>query len=258
MGEAILAALIARKLARSDEIIVADVSEERRQFLANKYAVLVTESNAEAVASSDIVILAVKPQHLDDVFRTLEGQLRPEQMLLSIIAGKKIATLREGLKHKAIVRAMPNTPAQIGKGMTVWTATEEVNDAQEDIAREILGVMGHNIYAPDESVLDMATAVSGSGPAYVFIFIESLIRAGVAIGLTPGFARTLVFQTVLGSAEYALQSDKDLETLRHQVTSPGGTTAAALEVLDQGFFPDMIKQAVAAAYRRAKDLGNIK
>jgi pyrroline-5-carboxylate reductase len=255
MGEAILSALIARKLSGTEDIAVSDVSPERRAYLNEKYGIFTTDSNTEAAARGEVVVLAVKPQNLDAVMHGLAGQLKESQLVLSIIAGKKIGTLRDGLKHKAIVRAMPNTPAMIGRGMTVWTSTEEATDDQQDFARQILEVMGHAVFTHDEGVLDMATAVSGSGPAYVFLFLYCLIQAGRNIGLTPGLARTLAFETVLGSAEYAMQSDKDLETLVKQVASPGGTTAAALEVFDMGFFPMVINQAVEAAYKRAKELG---
>ena len=257
MGEAILAALISKKLAAPGDIAVADAAAERRAYLAEKYGVYTTESNPDAAALGDTLILAVKPQHLSEVASGLAGRLRPGQLVVSIIAGKSIERLRKGLKHDAIVRAMPNTPAQIGLGMTVWTATEGVTGAQRADAEAIMRVMGHAVYTGDEAILDMATAVSGSGPAYVFLFMESLIQAGVDIGLPAELSRTLVFNTVLGSAEYARRSELGLEPLRQLVTSPGGTTAAALRVFEDGFFTQVIKQAVAAAYKRAHELGGI-
>jgi len=256
MGEAILAALIANKLSAPEEIAVSDISSERRETLKEKYGVFTTASNLEAASRGDIVLLAVKPQHLEPVLTEMAGKLRPAQLVLSIVAGRKIASLREGLKHEAVLRAMPNTPAQIGKGITVWTTAEGVTDDQSEAARALLGVMGQAIYTHDENVLDMATALSGSGPAYVFMFLDALIDAGVSIGLTPGMARALTYQTVLGSTEYAERSGGDLDALRRMVTSPGGTTAAAVTVLNIGFFSLVIKQAVDAAYQRAKELGS--
>ena len=256
MGEAILAALITNKLSTPEEIAVSDVSSDRQALLKEKYGVFTTAANAEAAARGDIVVLAVKPQHLDPVFADLSGRLRPGQLVLSIIAGRKIASLSQGLKHQSVLRAMPNTPAQIGKGITVWTASEGVTDDQSEAARALLGVMGQAIYTHDEAVLDMATALSGSGPAYVFMFLDALIDAGVSIGLTPGMARALTYQTVLGATEYAERSGGDLDALRRAVTSPGGTTAAAVTVLNIGFFSLVIKQAVQAAYERAKELGS--
>jgi pyrroline-5-carboxylate reductase len=255
MGEAILAALIAKNLAGPEEVAVSDVSADRREHLKEKYGVFVTEDNALAASRGEVVVLSVKPQQLAEAMAPLSGKLAPGQLVLSIVAGSKIQAIKEGLGHAAIARAMPNTPAQIGKGMTVWTVSGETTEAQDELARKILGVMGHAVYTHDEAVLDMATAVSGSGPAYVFLFIESLVQAGRKIGLTPGLARTMAFQTVLGAAEYAYQSDRDLESLIRQVASPGGTTAAALHVLELGFFTTVIKQAVEAAYQRAKELG---
>ncbi len=255
MGEAILSSLLAKKMVGPEDIAVSDVSSQRRDFLKQKYCVFTTDSNMEAASRGTVIVLAIKPQNLDAVMGDLSGKLNESQLVLSIIAGRRIDTLRKGLQHNAIVRAMPNTPAQIGKGMTVWTSTEETTEDQEEDARAILNVMGHAIYTHDEKVLDMATAVSGSGPAYVFQFIEALIHGGTAIGLTPGLARTLAYQTVFGAAEYAYQSDKDLDTLIRMVASPGGTTNAALAVLEQGFFSEILRQAIEAAYERAKQLG---
>ena len=201
-------------------------------------------------------MLAVKPQTLDAVMAELAGKLNPKSLVFSIIAGKKMETLVEGLKHQAVVRAMPNTPAQIGKGVTVWTATPDVTAAQRIKAEAIVTVMGRGIYVGDESYLDLATAVSGSGPAYVFLFMEALIAGAQDIGMPKEMAKTLVFQTLLGSAEFARASDKDLAELRRNVTSPGGTTAEALKVFEQGDFTDLVKKAVAAAYRRAQELGS--
>jgi pyrroline-5-carboxylate reductase len=185
----------------------------------------------------------------------LKGHLKPAQLVLSIIAGKRVDTLVQGLGHQAVVRAMPNTPAQIGQGMTMWTATEDVTPAQRLNAESILMVMGQAVYAGREDYLDMATAVSGSGPAYVFMFMEALTQAGRDIGLPEELARLLVLQTVAGSAAFAKQSPKSLAELRTMVTSPGGTTAAALKVFEEGKYSQLVEQAVAAAYRRAQELG---
>jgi len=255
MGAAMAAAIVARNLAAAREITISDVSAERRSFLSGEYGVSVTESNLKALTQGEIVVLAVKPQQLNGVLAELKGKLAPGQLLLSIAAGVKIDTLMSGLGHDYIVRAMPNTPAQVGRGMTVWTATPVVTPGQKMAAASILGAMGREIYVNDESYIDMATAVSGSGPAYVFLFMEALIEAAVALGLPRDMARQMVFQTLAGSVEYAAQSDADLAELRRRVTSPGGTTAAALLQLDEGRFALVIKEAVAAAHRRARELG---
>jgi pyrroline-5-carboxylate reductase len=175
--------------------------------------------------------------------------------VLSIVAGAKIDTLSKGLKHGAVVRAMPNTPAQIGEGMSVWTATAEVTEQQKASAKAILGAMGKELYVDDESYLDMATAVSGSGPAYFFLMVEALVDAAVKIGLPRDIARELVLQTMLGSAKFIQQSGEEPAELRRKVTSPGGTTAEALLRLEKGRFSQLLIEAVKAAYDKAKRLG---
>ena len=256
MGRAMLSAILSEGLASPQDITVSDKKDELLKQLKQDFNVTITEENLEAVSKGDIVVLAIKPQNLDDVTAEIGSQLKPNQLVLSIIAGKSIATLKQGLGHKAIVRAMPNTPAQIGKGMTVWTATAEVTEQQKGSVSSILGAMGEEIYVADEQYIDMATAISGSGPAYVFLFMESLINAAVDIGLPPDIARQLVLQTVMGSVEYARRSGKELAQLREMITSPGGTTAEALKVLEEGHLNELVRQAVVAAYTKAKKLGN--
>jgi pyrroline-5-carboxylate reductase len=228
MGQAMLSAILNKGLSTPQDVAVSDKNSERlKQLKAD----------------------------LTEVMAGLKGRIKPEQLVLSIVAGKSIKTLNRGLSHKAIVRAMPNTPAQIGSGMSVWAATAAVTEKQRASAISILGAMGEELYVEDESVIDMATAVSGSGPAYVFLFMEALIDAAVEIGLPRDAARELVLKTITGSAEYAAKSDKGLAQLREMVTSPGGTTAEALEVFQKGGFSELVRQAIDAAYQRAKQLG---
>lgn len=255
MGEAMLSALLDKRLSTPRDITVSDIAEARRQYLAQKYGVTVTAENEEAVYGKAVIVLAIKPQNLNPVMTELKGQLKPVQLVVSIIAGARIVTLSSELSHKSIVRVMPNTPAQIGEGMSVWTATAEVTKQQKEWAASILGAMGKAIYVEDEKYLDMATAISGSGPAYVFLFMESLIDTAVHIGIPSDMARELVFQTVLGSAHFAQKSDKSLAELRRMVTSPGGTTAEALAQFEKGNFTDLVLRAVVAAYDKAKKLG---
>ena len=172
MGDAILAAVLREKLSTPESVCVSDVSAERREYLAKQYGVAVTENNREAVSNKDIVILAIKPQNLPEVVADLKGCLGPAQLVLSIIAGASIKSLSQGLGDNCIVRIMPNTPARIGKGMTVWTTTEDVSEQQRELTGSILGVMGREIAVDNEDQIDMATAVSGSGPAYLFLFVE--------------------------------------------------------------------------------------
>lgn len=255
MGEAMLAAVLNNKIAAPNDITVAEINDERRQDLSEKYGVNATADAFEATTNKNVVILAIKPQGLDGLFAGMGGQFQKGQLVLSIIAGKSINALTSGLKHSSVARAMPNTPAQIGKGITVWSATNTVSAEQKRQAAAILGAMGQEIYTDDEAQLDMATAVSGSGPAYVFLFMEAMLAESEKLGLPPDDARRLVEATVSGAAEFAQQSGKDLAELRKMVTSPGGTTAAAIEVLETGGFKELVGKAIAAAHQRAKELG---
>jgi len=256
MGEAMLSALLNKGLASPQTISVSDVDKARRQYIEQKYGVKAAGSNRLAVEGSEIIILAIKPQNLAEVMTELKGQLKPSQLVLSIIAGAKVNTLCLGLGHRRVVRVMPNTPGRIGEGISVWTATPEVAKQQKGWVSAILEVMGKEIYVDDEKYLDMATAVSGSGPAYVFLFVEALVDAAVQIGLPQQVAQELVLQTLLGSGRLLEKSSKDPAELRRMVTSRGGTTAAALEQFEKGEFAAMVKRAVEAAYKRAKELGS--
>ncbi len=256
MGEAMLASVLAKGLASIEEITVSDISQSRNHYLEHQYGVSVTGDNCQAVSRGDVVVLAIKPQNLSQVMAGLKGAFRSPQLVLSIIAGARIGTMCQGLGYRQVVRVMPNTPAQVGEGMSVWTATPEVTEQQKEWAGSILGAMGREIYVEDEKYIDMATAVSGSGPAYVFLFAEAVASAAVDIGLSSDMARELVQQTILGSAYFMQRSDKPPTELRRMVTSPGGTTAAALAQFEKGQFTGLVKQAVTAAYRRAKELGS--
>ena len=255
MGEAILSAILDRSLSTPQSISVSDIDETRRQHLEQKYGVAVTSDNRLATDKSEVVVLAIKPQHLAGVMVDLKDHLNPAQLALSIIAGIRIDTLCLELNHRQIVRAMPNTPAQIGEGITVWTATAETTEPQRELAGSILGAIGREIYVDDEKYLNMATAVSGSGPAYFFLFVEALVAAAKHIGLPDETAHELVLQTMLGSGHLIQKSGKKPSELRRMVTSPGGTTAEALLELEKAEFTRLIRQAVSAAYHKARILG---
>ena len=255
MGEAMLSAILDKGLSLPQAISVSDVSQARCQHLGQKYGVAVMSNNRQAIEGSDVVVLAIKPQNLAEVMAELSGQLKSAQLVLSIIAGARINTLRVGLNHSCVVRVMPNTPAQIGEGISVWTATTGVTKEQKGWAASILGAMGKEIYVDDEKYIDMATAVSGSGPAYIFLFVESLVNAAVDIGLPRDMAQELVLEMMLGSVHFMQKSGKEAAELRRMVTSPGGTTAEALLRLEKGGFSDLLKQAVNAAHDKAKRLG---
>src|SRR6185503_2406827 len=197
MAEAIIAGLLNKKLAKPENIIAAGPREERVSELSKKYGIKGANDNSSAASHADVVVLSVKPQRLSEVMKGLKG-IRPEALVLSIIAGANIKKINTGLKHKAVVRSMPNTPGQIGEGITVWTSSKEVTNDQQEIARAILGALGDEVFVEDESYLDMATALSGSGPAYVFLFTEALIDAGVHMGFPRRIAEQLVLQTIKG------------------------------------------------------------
>ena len=257
MAEAIIAGLLRQKLAKPENITASGPRTERGEQLQKKYGIKATTDNISAVSHADVVVLSVKPQRLSEVMKGLKG-IRLDALVLSIIAGANIRKISTGIKHKSVVRSMPNTPGQIGEGITVWTSSKEVTPEQQETARAILGALGDEVYVADESYLDMATALSGSGPAYVFLFTEALIDAGVHMGFPRRIAEQLVLQTIKGSVSYYHQAERHPATLRNQVTSPGGTSAEALYYLEKAGFRTAISRAVWAAYQRSLELGKEK
>lgn len=257
MAEAMIAGLLRKKLSNSESIVASGPRAERGEELHSKYGIQTTRDNASAISMADVVVLSVKPQRLSEVMKGLKG-IRSDALVLSIVAGASIQKIGTGLKHKAVVRSMPNTPGQIGEGITVWTASKEVTGEQQELARAILGALGDEVFVEDESYLDMATALSGSGPAYVFLFTEALIDAGVHMGFPRRIAEQLVLQTIKGSASFYQQAARHPATLRNQVTSPGGTSAEALYYLEKAGFRTAISRAVWAAYQRSLELGKEK
>jgi pyrroline-5-carboxylate reductase len=258
MGEAMINGLLKQKLISPEQIIASDVHESRTNELTAKYGIRGTTDNHEAADAADILVLSVKPQVLADVMPTIRRGAHSAKLILSIIAGAKIRTIADGVANASIVRSMPNTPAQIGQGITVWTATPEVPEQQRKQAEALLGALGEQIYVDDERYLDMATALSGTGPAYIFMFMEALIDAGVHMGFSRRDAERLVLQTMRGSVEYAETSGLHPAQLRNQVTSPGGTSAEAIYFLEKGGLRTVISRAVWAAYQRSVALGGGK
>lgn len=254
MGEAVIAAVLRAGVVAPDAVTVAERYENRQQFLTKTYSVGVTASLADAVKGADFVLLAVKPQDFEKAAADLKGAL-DGAVAVSIMAGVTLAQISKAVGADAVIRSMPNTPAQIGEGMTAWTATPQVSDAAREGARSIFASMGQEAYVPSEHYLDMVTALSGSGPAYVFLFIEALTDAGVYVGLTRDLASKMAMQTVVGSALFARESDKSVSELRALVTSAGGTTAAALRALEAGGIRSTILEGVVAAFERSKELG---
>ena len=255
MGEAITSAVLKAGLATPDGVTIADVATKRLEFLSQTYGVQTTGSNDEAATNADFVLLALKPQDFDKAAAGIGNAMGEGAVAVSIMAGVTLPKLVDLLGSPAVVRSMPNTPAQIGEGMTVWTATPEVTSSGREGARSIFAALGREAYVPEEKYLDMATAVSGSGPAYVFLFIEALIDAGVHIGLTRDLATTMALQTIAGSTRYAIETGRHPAELRNQVTSPGGTTVEALRALEAGGMRATVLDAVIAAYEKSKALG---
>ena len=265
MAESMIAGLLARQLVAPAQISGSHPRAARRAELETAYGIRVVESNREAVShdadaqkSGSIVILAVKPQKLNGVLHELRDALRPADLVLSIVAGARIETMDRELSHPAIVRAMPNTPAQVGEGMTVWTATAEVDEARQRQVGAMLGALGRELRVEEERQIDMATALSATGPTYIFLVMESLVDAGVHMGFSREVARELVLQTMLGSVRFAMESHKHPAELRNMVTSPGGTSAEAIYQMEKGGLRTVLSKAVYAAFQRAVALGQKK
>ncbi len=256
MGEAIIAAITSGEspVARAHDIRLYDVVAPRVQDLVSIYGIEAAITPADLVGDTDFILLSVKPQDFEKAVAPIAGKLG-DTTALSIMAGVTMTRLGRVLQSDNIVRAMPNTPAQIGQGMTGWTAATAVTDAAREGARSIFGAMGKEAYVPDEKYIDMVTGLSGSGPAYVFLFIEALTDAGVHIGLPRDIAATMALQTVIGSALYAEKTGKHPAELRNQVTSPGGTTAEGLKALEHGNLRADVLDAVIAAYEKSRALG---
>ncbi len=255
MGGAMIAGLLSRKLVTCDQIVAADPHEEIAARLHEKYGIDVTTDNVAACEGAGIAVLSVKPQVLPQVFSGLSSCILADALVISIVAGANINSIVEGLQHQSVVRSMPNTPAQIGEGITVWTESDAVGERQHQQAETVLQALGREIFVDDEDYLDMATALSGTGPSYVFLFMEALVDAGVHLGFSRKVAEELVHQTVKGSADFVLQSPDHFARLRDQVTSPGGTSAEALYYLEKAGFRTALSRAVWAAYQRSIDLG---
>lgn len=257
MAESMIKGMLSQELIAPQGIMASGPRPERAAELAARYGIQTTTDNRAAADFADIVVLSVKPQVLPHLLPELRGHLSRSSLILSILAGVRINSLLFGTGHPAIVRCMPNTPAQVGLGMTVWTATNQVNMRQRDQAQAILKALGETLFVDNEDYLDMATALSGTGPAYVFLFMEALIDAGVHLGFSRKVAEQLVLQTMAGAVEIARRSDLHPAQLRNMVTSPGGTSAEALYELEKGALRTILSKAVWAAYRKSKYLGDL-
>ena len=255
MAEAMVKGLIAEAGVPAERITASGPRPERGEELRTRYGVRPAVDNLSAIDGAQIVVLSVKPQVLHGVMEQLAGQIAPGALVLSIVAGARIEVIADTLRHPSVARAMPNTPAQIGLGMTVWTCSAALNESQRGQAQAVFGSFGEEVFVTDERYLDMATALSGTGPAYVFIFMEAMVDAGVHMGFSRRVAEQLVYQTVRGSVEYARQAGRHLATLRNQVTSPGGTSAEALYQIEKGGLRTVMSKAIFGAYQKSRRLG---
>ncbi len=256
MAEAMISGLLRGHLVEPDQIVASHPRADRREVLARTHGIRTVDTNAAAVAGADVVLLAIKPQMLARVGREIRDGLKPGQLVISILAGATTRALSGHLGHRELVRSMPNTPAQLGRGMTVWYATPETSAAQREQAATLLAALGAQIEVDDEKLVAMATAVSGTGPTYVFLVMEALIDAAVHLGFARHVAHDLVIETLEGSTLFAKQSGMHPAELRNMVTSPGGTSAAALHELESGRLRTVLSEAVWAAFRRTVELGD--
>jgi pyrroline-5-carboxylate reductase len=255
MAEAIIAGLLRGQLVEPDRIVASHPRADRREALQARHGIRTVDANASAVDGADIVLLAIKPQMLGRVAREIGPHLKPGQLVISILAGATTRALMGHLGHDEVVRSMPNTPAQLGRGMTVWYATPETSAEQRAQAAALLGALGVQLEVDDEKLVAMATAVSGTGPTYVFLVMEALIDAAVHLGFPRHIAHDMVIETLEGSTVFARQSGLHPAELRNMVTSPGGTSAAALHELESGRLRTVLSEAVWAAFRRTVELG---
>lgn len=262
MGESIVAGLLRKKLVLPNQIVASHPRLQRREELSERYKIEVYENNADAVDSlpenNSMVVLCVKPQRLKGVLEELKVVVKSNQLVISIIAGATIETLSTSLNNDFVVRAMPNTPSQIGQGMTAWTCSDKVKIEQKEQVKVLLTALGKEIYVETENQIDMATSLSATGPTYIFMMMEALTDAGVHMGFSREVSKELVQQTMLGSTLFAMESHKHPAELRNMVTSPGGTSAAAIYEMEKGTMRTVLSKAVYAAYKRAVELGKKK
>ncbi len=266
MAEAMIAGLLKKRLVEPSQIVGSHPRGNRREELQTRYGIRMASDNAEAVrlANADenddnrnqgLVVLAVKPQRLAGVLGELKHVVEGKHLIVSIIAGARCAKIGEALKHQGIVRTMPNTPSQVGAGMTAWYATEAVSDVQQSQVKALLGALGSEMQVENENMIDMATALSATGPTYIFTMMEALTDAGVHLGFSRHVSEQLVQQTMLGSVLFAMETGKHPAELRNMVTSPGGTSAEAIYQMEKGSLRTVLSKAVWAAYQKAVKLG---
>ena len=260
MAEALINGFISSGLVSPGRIFASDKVKERLLRLAERYEITVYNKNYEVAANSDIIFLTIKPQDVEAALKDIAELMDETKLIVSVMAGKTIDTLHSFLErsgvgtHPPIIRAMPNTPALIREGAIGLYAEGRVKEEDVTLVKRLFGSVGVVVELEEEGLLNTVTALSGSGPAYVFLLIEALIEAGIRGGLTPDDARTLAVQTVAGAGRLLKKTDSSPEELIKRVASPGGTTIAGLSVLEKAGFKDIILKTVEAAKRRAEEL----
>jgi pyrroline-5-carboxylate reductase len=257
MGEAIIKGMLNTNQFNVNNISVVEIDTKKINQL-KKYNIQI-HNNLDALCNEKIIILAVKPQQIEQVISDLSKKISPNTIVVSIAAGTSIATIEQKIKTNPVIRVMPNILAAIGAGVSVYTISKQVTAENITLTEAILKSFSKVvIQVADEKTLDAATAIHGSGPAYVFLFMEYIIQSAIKLGINEQDAKQLVLATFLGSADYALQSQESLSKLRKSVTSPGGTTEAALTTLDEKQLSEIIDSAIHAAFNRATELANEK
>jgi pyrroline-5-carboxylate reductase len=253
MAEAILSRLLKKNIYSPETVLVSEPQSQRRNFWVNTYGVQVSEDNREAARATEVLILAIKPQILEQVVNSLLG-IPEKPLIISILAGVTLNRLEMGFPDRPVIRTMPNTPATVGQGVTAIAPGRYAEPEHLAVARDIFAAVGSVVEVP-EALMDAVTGLSGSGPAFVALMVEALSDGGVAAGLPRAIASQLALETVLGTATLLKESAIHPGELKDRVTSPGGTTIAGVRQLEKGSFRSTIIEAVVAAYHRSKDLG---
>tara|TARA_B100000029_G_scaffold516565_1_gene631159 strand:- start:47570 stop:48370 length:801 start_codon:yes stop_codon:yes gene_type:complete len=255
MAEAIISGIIKSEVLPSADIMVSDISEGRLEQLQKSYDVNVVADNKSVVEFGSVIFVAVKPQDINSVGQGISNQLTAKHTIVSIAAGVAVAQLQTGFNTNSVIRVMPNTPAQVQCGMSVWMCATGVPEDHKDIVTRVLEGIGKQYLVQEEKYIDMATGLSASGPAYILMVIDALADAGVLLGMSREMSKMLAVQMVKGTAELIDSSDVHIKELSDRVVSPGGTTAAGLLVLESAGVPHAIMKAVEAAYNKSLELG---
>jgi pyrroline-5-carboxylate reductase len=254
MAAALIRGIIEAELTKPEDIIISDINKEKLKIRNEKLKVKAAENNGQAIKEADVIILAVKPNDMEGLLNEIKDSLEPKNLVISIVAGITTSYIEEKVGKKiGIIRVMPNISVAVKEGASAFSIGKYVSQEQEEIAESIFGAVGKAVKV-EESLMDAVTALSGSGPAYIFYIITSLVEAAVSLGLDEKTAITLANQTVLGSAKLLQETAEEPATFKEKVTSKGGTTEAALLVLDEGKLKETLDKALKAAAKRSKEL----